>query len=120
MDQDREERIRKRAYEIWEREGRQEGSHEAHWSQAQEELRAEEPAEGAQDETNVGEPASSGETGTDKAPAIAGDEKPGPEDSPAQVRPAGKESVADKPEEWTEQDEASDESFPASDPATKY
>ena len=45
MDQDREERIRARAYAIWEREGRQEGSHEAHWQQAETELRDEEGEE---------------------------------------------------------------------------
>ena len=45
MEQDREERIRVRAYEIWEREGRQEGSDLAHWEQAGNELREEEAAE---------------------------------------------------------------------------
>jgi hypothetical protein len=29
-----EERIRQRAHEIWEREGRPEGRHEEHWAQA--------------------------------------------------------------------------------------
>jgi hypothetical protein len=38
MEQDREEQIRQRAYRIWEREGRSEGSHEAHWQQAEREL----------------------------------------------------------------------------------
>jgi hypothetical protein len=45
MEQDREERIRVRAYEIWEREGRQEGSDLAHWEQAENELREEEAGE---------------------------------------------------------------------------
>jgi len=45
MDQDREERIRARAYGIWEREGRQEGGHESHWQQAENELREEEAGE---------------------------------------------------------------------------
>jgi hypothetical protein len=35
-------RIRERAYAIWEREGRPEGGAERHWTQAEEELRAEE------------------------------------------------------------------------------
>jgi hypothetical protein len=48
MDQDREARIRARAYEIWEREGQQEGSHLAHWEQAEKELRDEEAGEGQQ------------------------------------------------------------------------
>ncbi|WP_375263666.1 DUF2934 domain-containing protein [Palleronia sp.] len=45
MDQDREQRISTRAYEIWEREGRQEGGHEAHWQQAERELRDEDHPE---------------------------------------------------------------------------
>jgi hypothetical protein len=38
----REDRVRERAYAIWEREGRPEGGAERHWSQAEQELRAEE------------------------------------------------------------------------------
>ena len=37
-----EERIRNRAYAIWEREGCPEGRHEAHWEQARQELLDEE------------------------------------------------------------------------------
>jgi len=33
-----------------------------------------------------------------------------------QIRPAGTESMRDPPKEWDRVDEASDESFPASDP----
>lgn len=39
---DRDERIRQRAYEIWEREGRPGGMEEKHWHQAAEEIAAEE------------------------------------------------------------------------------
>jgi hypothetical protein len=42
MDRDRDERIRERAHQIWEREGRQEGSHDAHWQRAERELDEEE------------------------------------------------------------------------------
>ena len=45
MDRDREERIRERAHRIWEREGRQEGSHDAHWQRAERELDEEEREE---------------------------------------------------------------------------
>ena len=38
MDGDREERIRRRAYEIWEQEGRS-GNPEDHWLRAERELR---------------------------------------------------------------------------------
>ncbi len=36
------------------------------------------------------------------------------------VRPAGKDAMRDPPTRWDEVDEASDESFPASDPSAKY
>jgi hypothetical protein len=57
---------------------------------------------------------------SDKAAAMPGGKKPGPKDAPVQVRNAGKESLADKPGQWDKQDEAVDESFPASDASAKY
>lgn len=36
-----EERIRRRAYEIWERDGRPDGEHDRHWHQAEKELEGE-------------------------------------------------------------------------------
>lgn len=39
-----------------------------------------------------------------------------PADTPAAVRAAGPEAMRDPPKEWDAVDEASDESFPASDP----
>ena len=39
---DREERIRRRAYEIWEALGRPEGGQQAHWAQAEAEILGEE------------------------------------------------------------------------------
>jgi hypothetical protein len=50
------------------------------------------------------------------APAMRDNVKPGPPASPSQVRPAGPDAMKDKPEDWDPVDEASDESFPASDP----
>ncbi len=38
----------------------------------------------------------------------------------AQVRNAGPEAMRDKPRRWEKEDEASDESFPASDPPATY
>jgi hypothetical protein len=58
MDREREERIKERAHEIWEREGRQDGSHEANWQRAEGEL-ADEDQEGqtepSDDRPRVGE-----------------------------------------------------------------
>lgn len=39
---DREQKIRERANQIWEEEGRPEGSHEEHWRRAEEEIAASE------------------------------------------------------------------------------
>jgi len=58
------------------------------------------------------------ESGT--AAALKDNETPGPADSFTQVRPAGANQQADKPRHWDEQDERSDESFPASDPPSTY
>jgi hypothetical protein len=38
----------------------------------------------------------------------------------ASVRDAGPEAMRDKPKRWSKTDEASDESFPASDPPSTY
>ena len=57
---------------------------------------------------------------TDEAAAMKDGKKPGPKDSPVQVRNAGKEAQADKPKKWDRLDEAVDESFPASDASAKY
>lgn len=51
MQGDREDRIRHRAYEIWERDGRPEGRGEDHWAQACAEIEAEDRA------TTMAEPA---------------------------------------------------------------
>lgn len=53
----------------------------------------------------------------DQAAAFKDKETPGPEGDKVQVRPAGPENMRSQPKrEWSKQDEAADESFPASDP----
>ena len=59
-------------------------------------------------------------TASDDAAAMKDGKKPGPAKSPVQVRNAGEEAQADTPKNWDEQDEALDESFPASDATAKY
>lgn len=59
-------------------------------------------------------------TEKDQAAAMKDGKKPGPAESPVQVRPSGPESQADKPQKWDKTDEAVDESFPASDASAKY
>lgn len=57
---------------------------------------------------------------TEDAAAMKDGKKPGPKDSPVQVRNAGANAQADKPKKWDKVDEAVDESFPASDASAKY
>ncbi|MER9405283.1 DUF2934 domain-containing protein [Mesorhizobium caraganae] len=47
MSEDRNERIRRRAYEIWQREGAAHGEHERHWHQASAEIDREDNELGA-------------------------------------------------------------------------
>lgn len=62
------------------------------------------------------EPGKAPAKGQEKAPAFRDGKPVAPEGTPGQVRPAGPDSVRDKPRRWDETDEAVDESFPASDP----
>ena len=51
------------------------------------------------------------------APALSrGSRPPGPAGASSAARQAGPESMRDPPKSWSKVDEASDESFPASDP----
>ena len=53
----------------------------------------------------------------DGAPAYRDGQKPGPKDADVQIRPSGPDGMRDRPKRpWKPEDEASDESFPASDP----
>jgi hypothetical protein len=51
--------------------------------------------------------------------AIAGADK-GPDENFSKVRDAGPHEMANAPRTWNKVDEASDESFPASDPPSTY
>ncbi|WP_324751282.1 hypothetical protein SH591_08110 [Sphingomonas sp. LY54] len=57
-----------------------------------------------------------GEEGGRPAPALRHERPPGPVGNSGNVRPAGRSTMRDPPRTWDEVDEASDESFPASDP----
>ncbi|MBK3735845.1 DUF2934 domain-containing protein [Azospirillum brasilense] len=53
---DRAERVRRRAHDIWEREGRPDGRHDEHWAQAEAEVDDEIRAERRGEETESGAP----------------------------------------------------------------
>ncbi|WP_341213270.1 DUF2934 domain-containing protein [uncultured Limimaricola sp.] len=53
MADDREERIRKRAYEMWERDGSPEGQDHAHWHDAAREIEAEMASETDKPEADI-------------------------------------------------------------------
>jgi hypothetical protein len=83
MRSDREERIRQRAYAIWQSEGHGHGREEEHWQRAEREIAAE-------------------EAGSNKAPRRAPRPKQAPAEksaavSPARSRSTGTETRAEKP-----------------------
>jgi hypothetical protein len=51
-----------------------------------------------------------------RSPALSGSGAHGAVGTSGNVRPAGPSAMRDPPESWSKVDEASDESFPASDP----
>jgi hypothetical protein len=55
-------------------------------------------------------------SGSFDAAALRVDRPEGPVGNSGNARPAGPEAMRDPPKKWTKVDEASDESFPASDP----
>lgn len=90
-----EDTVRQKAYSLWIDAGRPDGVALDLWLAAERQLEAE----------------------TAPAAAFRDGEKPGPVEAEHQVRPAGPEAMRDKPKRsWTPEDQAIDESFPASDP----
>lgn len=65
-------------------------------------------------------PPDAGNGSKSSAAAMHEGRKPGPKDSPVQVRDSGASAQSEAPKEWDDVDEASDESFPASDASAKY
>lgn len=66
-----EERIRSRAYELWEAEGRPEGREVDHWLQAAQEVAAERETTAVGAATRARKPRSTGATPEKRAPATA-------------------------------------------------
>ncbi len=88
---DKEERIRQRAYALWEQEGRPEGRQEEHWQRARDEIEAEGMGqEGFGSAAIAAEAGTSG--GTMSAPAATPAE--GLASSPAPVEPATPNAAA--------------------------
>jgi hypothetical protein len=91
-----QERIRRRAHEIWEREGRPEGRHEEHWTQARQEIEAEgggspSPGPGASDDSpTLTAPGGDGVTPGEAAAAAQAVNAP----RKAEVDPSGQEAGA--------------------------
>jgi hypothetical protein len=75
---DRERRIEARAYDIWEREGRPEGRHHAHWDRAAREIDAADGGRsGAGIADGAGEPDTAGKPGRRRAAAAIAAEDAG-------------------------------------------
>jgi hypothetical protein len=103
MDTDWLSKIRARAYAIWERLGRPEGAAERHWSQAEEELRAEEEQgrAGAPSTEAAGAPADAAstagtETWTGQGGSVGGGEPRAGDRGGARMPAAGAATVAEE------------------------
>ncbi|ALJ37196.1 DUF2934 domain-containing protein [Azospirillum brasilense] len=68
-EQDRAERVRRRAHDIWERDGRPDGRHDEHWAQAEAEVDDEIRAERQSAETESSAPEAPPKRRSTKAPA---------------------------------------------------
>ena len=97
MQNQRHEKVRERAYQIWEREGRQEGRAEEHWSQAEQEL-ADGQAPAASGTNGAGAveaaPATNGAGALEAAPATNGGAKPAAAKSGAPRKRRGSQAKA--------------------------
>jgi Protein of unknown function (DUF2934) len=92
MAESRDERIRRRAYEIWHREGGGHGRHEDHWRQAATEIDAEDRAaeSGAAEQAGSAEPATEPDaSGGDRPRKTAAEHAPGEPTVAASGRSAG-------------------------------
>ena len=97
MNDDRNERVRRRAYEIWEERGRPEGSHAEHWEQAERELsndRNDDPVEGSREtverELSRQEEGTAEDNGKDPVPPMRRGEAP-PESDTSRSRAANRD-----------------------------
>jgi hypothetical protein len=93
MSKTREERVRERAYEIWEQEGRADGRDAEHWRRAEAEIDAEERQRTATESASA--ESASAESATAQIAADAGATTAGPTEreeadaAPVRSRPAG-------------------------------
>lgn len=96
-DQDRAERVRRRAHDIWERDGRPDGRHDEHWAQAEaevdDEIRAERQSEETESSASDASPKRRSKTATMKPRS----EKPktAPEATPKATRGGGTRAAAE-------------------------
>ncbi len=95
METDRESEIRKKAYEKWETEGRRDGDHDRHWSEAEKEFEA----------------AGNGSAMPDTDAAARSDKSPA-------VASLNQEQAKDQDASEDELDEGLEDTFPASDPVS--
>lgn len=122
MSHDREAAIREKARAIWEKEGRPDGHHERHWTEAEREVSAGAGTAKTTGKNGVKKSAaaktSTDKTSTDKAPAKKTPAKKAPAakaKSPA-VKSLEKEQKSTDKDKVDDLTESLEESFPASDP----
>jgi hypothetical protein len=76
MNQGDDENIRRKAYEIWEQEGRPEGRHEDHWRRARETFRQDKSTAEISGDTTPSDVPTMGEAARDATPNVAANDVP--------------------------------------------
>jgi outer membrane biosynthesis protein TonB len=103
MSPEQEDRIKQRAYEIWEREGRPDGRGDVHWSMAVQEIRAEDgwvddAADSAEPTDDLSRQLGSAEASLAPAGTESAPEEPTPEELVPAKKPRAKKAAAPKVE----------------------
>lgn len=75
MEQDRAASIEARAYHLWEESGRENGNHERHWQQAEQDIDASEPTAAAPPSPAGDAASSSADDHADESPILDGQAK---------------------------------------------
>jgi hypothetical protein len=113
MNHDREAAIREKARAIWEREGRPEGHHERHWTEAEREITAGAETSKPNGKNGAKKPAAAKVAPVEKAAASKASVKKTKSPAVKSLQKERKAAVNDKKDDLTE---SLEESFPASDP----
>lgn len=124
MSPEQEDRIKQRAYEIWEREGHPDGRGDVHWSMAAQEIRAEDgwvddAPDGSTPTDDLSRQLGSAEAALAPEGTTTASEEPAPAKKPRAKKTAAPKIAAPEPAEAVETAEAPKKTRKAATPAAK-